>query len=97
MDCRVGPFAPFSQLPGGRIGVIWGAFNSLTGRSGLPCRHRVPSCNYRGLLYRFGGVVVVMGFAILFFQEVDPIGRGVIKEVGEYAVGGPKPAKFLIP
>ena len=51
----------------------------------------------RGLLYRFGGVVVIMGFAILFFQEVNPIGRAVIKEVGKYTVSGPEPAKFLIP
>ena len=49
------------------------------------------------LLYRFGGVVVIIGFAILFFQEVDPVGRGVVKEVGEYPVGGPDPAKVLIP
>ena len=27
------------------------------------------------LPYRFGGVVVIMGFAILFFQELDPVGR----------------------
>ena len=64
----------------------------------MPRRHwGVPPRNDKGLLYRFGGVVVVMGFAILFFQEVNPIGRSVVKEVGEYPVGGPDPAKVLIP
>lgn len=70
----------------------------LKGESGLPRRHC--GCLLAitgGLLYRFGGVVVVMGFAILFFQEVNPIGRSVVKKVGEYPVGGPEPAKFLIP
>jgi len=38
-----------------------------------------------------------MGFAILFFQEVNPIGSSMIEEVGEYTVGCPEPAKFLIP
>ena len=38
-----------------------------------------------------------MGFAILFFQEIDPVGSSMIEEVGKYTVGGPEPAKFLIP
>ena len=70
----------------------------LKGESGLPRRHC--GCLLAitgGLLYRFGGIVVVMGFTILFFEEVDPVGRSVVEEVGEYTVGCPEPAKFLIP
>ena len=51
------------------------------------------------LLNRLGGVVVEIGDAILFFQEIEPIGCGVLVKKGINSnvspepalIGGPKP------
>ena len=47
--------------------------------------------------YPFGRVVVEEGDAVPFLKEVKPVGGGVSKEVGEDALGGPKPTELVVP
>ena len=74
-------------------------FEKWKWRSGFPCRHR--GCHHgitlegktsSGLLDRLGGVVVKAGLSVFLFDEIKPVGGGVLEKMGVYSGTSPEPA-----
>ena len=64
---------------------------------------RAPFCNDKGeelragLLDRLGGVVVKAGLSVFLFDEIKPVGGGVLEKIRPDALLCPKPAMALCP
>ena len=69
--------------------------------NGLPSRHYgclLPITRGRklraGLLNRLGGVVVKAGLSVFLFDEIKPVGGGVLEKIWVDAGTSPEPAFF---